>query len=73
MATHSSILVLEIPWTEEPRGASVHVAARVGCNLVTKPLTIRRRKVKISCFQIVAFEIICPSQQMPDFSTLLFI
>ena len=28
MATHSSILALEIPWTEEP-GAIVHRAAKV--------------------------------------------
>ena len=33
MATHSSILAWEIPWT----GATIHGAARVGHNLATKP------------------------------------
>ena len=28
MPTHSSILVWRIPWTEEPRGASVHEVAK---------------------------------------------
>ena len=28
MATHSSILALEIPYTEEPGGATVHGAAK---------------------------------------------
>ena len=28
MATHSSILVWEIPWTEEPGGATIHGVAR---------------------------------------------
>ena len=32
MATHSSILAWEIPWTEEP----VHEVQRVGHNLETK-------------------------------------
>ena len=27
MATHSSILALEIPWTEEPGRATVHMVA----------------------------------------------
>ena len=30
MATHSSILAWEIPWTEEPGGAIVHGVARSG-------------------------------------------
>ena len=30
MATHSSILAWEIPWTEEPGGAVVHGVARSG-------------------------------------------
>ena len=37
MATHSSILVWEIPWTEESRGATVHGVTRVGHDLATKP------------------------------------
>ena len=28
MATHSSILAWNIPWTEEPDGATVHVVAK---------------------------------------------
>ena len=36
MATHSSILAWEIPWTEEPGGLQFMVS-RVGHNLVTKP------------------------------------
>ena len=36
MATHSSILVWEIPWTEEPGGLQSTGSQRVGHNLVTK-------------------------------------
>ena len=36
MATHSSILVWEIPWTEEPDGLQSMGSQRVGHNLVTK-------------------------------------
>ena len=32
MATHSSILNLEIPWTEEPGGLESMGLQRVGCN-----------------------------------------
>ena len=35
MATHSSILAWEIPWTEEPGG--LQSIARVGHYLATKP------------------------------------
>ena len=37
MATHSSILVWKIPWTEEPGGLQSMGLQRVGHNLVTKP------------------------------------
>ena len=39
MATHSSVLAWEIPWTEDRRAwwAVVHGVARVGHDLVTKP------------------------------------
>ena len=30
MATHSSILALKIPWTEEPGRATVHGVTKVG-------------------------------------------
>ena len=36
MATHSSILAWEIPWTEEPDGLSSVGSQRVGHDLVTK-------------------------------------
>ena len=39
MATHSSILAWEIPWTEEPGWATVHGVASVGHDLATKPLS----------------------------------
>ena len=35
MATHSSILAWEIPWTEEPGGLQ-SMGCRVRCDLVTK-------------------------------------
>ena len=37
MATHSSILAWEIPWTEEPGWATVPGLARVRHDLVIKP------------------------------------
>jgi len=36
MATHSSILAWEIPWTEEPGGLQSMESQRVGPNLGTK-------------------------------------
>ena len=36
MATYSSILAWEIPWTEEPGGPLTMVSQRVGHDLVTK-------------------------------------
>ena len=44
MATHSSILAWEIPWTEEPGGrATVHeVTERVRHDLATKQQQIRK-------------------------------
>ena len=37
MATHSSILVWKIPWTEEPRGLQSTGSQRLGHDLATKP------------------------------------
>ena len=37
MATHSSILAWEIPWTEEAGGLQSMGSQRVGRDLVTKP------------------------------------
>ena len=36
MATHSSILAWEIPWTEEPGGLQSMGSQTVRCDLVTK-------------------------------------
>ena len=36
MATHSNILALEIPWTEEPGGLQSMGLQRIGHDLVTK-------------------------------------
>ena len=36
MATHSSTLAWKIPWMEEPGGATIHGAARVGHILANK-------------------------------------
>ena len=36
MATHSSIIAWEIPWTEEPGGLQSMGLQRVGHNLATK-------------------------------------
>ena len=36
MATHSSVLAWEIPWTEEPGGLQSMGSQRVGHDLVTK-------------------------------------
>ena len=40
MATHSSILAWEIPWTEEPGGLQ-YMGSQVGPSLTTKPPTTR--------------------------------
>ena len=37
MATHSTVLAWEIPWTEEPGGLQPMGLQRVGHNLATKP------------------------------------
>ena len=39
METHSSILIWETPWTEEPGGLQSIGLQTVGHNLVTKPPT----------------------------------
>ena len=41
MATHSSILAWEIPWTEKPGGLQSLGSQRVGHGLVTKHYHIR--------------------------------
>ena len=39
MATHSSTLAWEIPWTEEPGGLQTMGSQRIGHNRVTNTLT----------------------------------
>ena len=47
MATQSSILAWEIPWTEEP-GGLVHGVARAGHDLASKPpLSFRKEAAKV--------------------------
>ena len=58
IATHSSILAWEIPWTEEPGGATVHVVIReldmiqwLSNNSITLlPVFLFVCFVKCSCF-----------------------
>ena len=42
MATHSSILAWEIPWTEEPGGLQSMGLKKVGHNLMTKQRQLTR-------------------------------
>jgi len=49
MATHSSILAWEIPWTEEPTTCGV---SRVGHNLVTKPPSVFTCRAHFSAFRM---------------------
>ena len=47
MATHSSILAWEIPWTEEPGGLQSMGSQRVGHNLaIEQQATIRKEPPK---------------------------
>ena len=48
MATHSSILAWEIPWTEEPGGLQSMGSQRVEHDLITNPLTF-----DISCRHLI--------------------
>ena len=47
MATHSSILALRIPWTEEPGGYSPWGRKRVRHNLATKQQNVIKDRI---CF-----------------------
>ena len=49
MATHSSILAWEIPWTEEP---TTHGVSRVGHNLASKPQSIFTCRAHFSAFRM---------------------
>ena len=43
MATYSSMLAWEIPWTEEPGGPQSMGVQRVGCDLMTNTFTMAER------------------------------
>ena len=47
MATHSSILVWEIPWTEEPGGILSKELQRVGGDLATEQQQKKTEKGKV--------------------------
>ena len=48
MATPSSILVWEIPWTEEPGGLQFMGSQRIRHNLVTKQSHMSKNKLQIT-------------------------
>ena len=58
MATYSSVLAWEIPWTEQPGGLQSMGSQRVGHNIVTKHIRSSRDKQKyhrttlISCYLV---------------------
>ena len=62
MATHSSILAWEIPWTGVPGGlqsmmrATVHGTARVSHNLATKPPPPHTHYINLYCTDSVSLE-----------------
>ena len=56
MATHSSILAWEIPWTEEPGGLYCKFLGRVGYDLVTKQQQ-RNRKEMLNVTEEVSISI----------------
>ena len=47
MATHSSILAWEIPWTEEPGGLQFMGSQRIGHDLATKQYSTRNIQVRL--------------------------
>ena len=58
MATHSSILAWEIPWTEEPGGLQSMQSQRVGYDLMTKQHHIYIYKYTVSIYKI-NYSLIC--------------
>ena len=53
MATHSSILAWEIPWTEETGGLQSKGWQRVGHDLATKHSTQVLRSMNLSCYKLL--------------------
>ena len=61
MATHSSILAWEIPWTEEPGGLQSMESQRVGHDIVTEHAHTYHLPSRVSpptCFTVVGILII---------------
>ena len=52
MATHSSILAWEIPWTEEPGGLQSAGSQRVGHDLVTKQTNKKIDSMNGKCLRL---------------------
>ena len=52
MATHSSILAWEMPWTEEPGGLQSTESQRVGHSLETK-----QQQLHVVCFSPLEYEL----------------
>ena len=69
MATHSSILAWEIPWSEEPGSLQSMGSQRVGYNLATK-LSISYCKVVIHLLYSYQFSV--ERIQMVEFRTVYF-
>ena len=65
MATHSSILVWEIPWTEEHGGLQSMGLQRVGHDLVTKQTN--KSPIPISLTQLLQY------REIPHVYTLFYI
>ena len=53
MATHSSILAWEIPWTEETGGLQSKGWQRIGHDLATKHSTQVLRSMNLSCYKLL--------------------
>ena len=54
MATHSNILAWEIPWTEDSGGLYFMGCMRVGCDLVTKTISVFSSVQSLSRVQLFA-------------------
>ena len=59
MATHSSILAWEIPWTEDPRRLQSMELQRVEYNLATKQYSVVMWNFKTFNILVILFKILC--------------
>jgi len=62
IATHSSILVWEIPWTEEPGGLQSMRSQRVRHNLETKQPSVSSKAEDNLSSKIIVSYIICTKE-----------